>query len=370
MIKLLILLLLLMLHNAAAAPVVIEYFFQSGCGECQQVHELTLPLLQTRFPGQYELRQYNINCEENFLLLMERLDSLQIDANDAVCMIVGGKQYLGGFADIDSRLPDLIEQELQHPGAVPPPAAAAGRERLRHRAATFTVGTVAVAGLLDGFNPCVFSSLVFLMSLLTVSGIRRGRLLAVGGAYCLGCFITYIALGFGFFHTLKPLTGHMVLRDGINWLLTGVLILFAGLSFRDALRFHQTGRARNMVLQLPDRLRNRIHFIMRRGLKFRYLLPGSLGIAGLATLLESACTGQVYVPTLVLLARETGEGTHWIPLLLLYNIMFILPLVGLFLTLWRGTSLSVFLRWSRNNVVPTKISLGCFFLCMAVLLLL
>ena len=108
---------------------------------------------------------------------------------------------------------------------------------------------------------------------------------------------------------------------------------------------------------------------MRKGLNFRYLLPGTFLIGCLVTLLESACTGQVYVPTLVLMSREAGAGSRWFLLLLLYNVMFILPLLILFLAAWRGTTLSVFLHWSKANVVQSKIALGVFFLLLVSILI-
>lgn len=109
---------------------------------------------------------------------------------------------------------------------------------------------------------------------------------------------------------------------------------------------------------------------MRNGLKFRYLLPGAFTVGVLVTVLESVCTGQVYLPTLVLMSREFGAGSRWFGYLLLYNLMFILPLLLLFLAAWRGTSMPVFLNWSRKNVVAGKTALGCLFLLLAALMLL
>ena len=48
------------------------------------------------------------------------------------------------------------------------------------------------------------------------------------------------------------------------------------------------------------------------------------------TLLDSLCTGQVYVPVLALLAGEAGWSLRAIVLLALYNLAFIAPLVAVF----------------------------------------
>jgi hypothetical protein len=87
------------------------------------------------------------------------------------------------------------------------------------------------------------------------------------------------------------------------------------------------------------------------------------------TALESVCTGQVYVPTLVLVAKAGGSeaGTAW-KYLLLYNAMFMVPLVAVFLLTYFGLTTQTFISWSKRNVVPSKILLGLLFLSMAVLI--
>ena len=66
---------------------------------------------------------------------------------------------------------------------------------------------IIVAGLIDGINPCVFSTLVFFMSLLAVAKIKGRKLLLTGSAYCTACFITYFLMGFGVLNALRFLSG-------------------------------------------------------------------------------------------------------------------------------------------------------------------
>ena len=55
------------------------------------------------------------------------------------------------------------------------------------------------------------------------------------------------------------------------------------------------------------------------------LFPISAFIAGLATsLVESACTGQLYIPVIAIISRENQGMIH---LLLIYNLAFIMPLL-------------------------------------------
>jgi hypothetical protein len=356
---------------AAAPPVLVEYFFQPGCGECALVDAHVKPALAERFAGFHELREHDIGVRENFLRLAAHQERLGISGNEPVCMVVNGRHALDGYRQISEGLLDRIDLSLamgEEPLALPEVASSSpsgDNVLLRRRAAKFTVAAVVAAGLADGINPCVFSTLVFLFSLLAVSGVRGRKLLLVGIVYCLACFLSYLALGFGLYHWLKLLDGHLVLQAAINCGMAALLVGFAAFSFLDAWRFHQTGNPASVALQLPDRIKERIHRAMKASLRHGRLLPAVFVLGVLVTALESVCTGQVYVPTLTLLARAEGPASRWFVLLLLYNLMFILPLAVLFVLVWRGLGTPRLLAWSRRHVVPAKILLGLLFLALA-----
>jgi len=105
---------------------------------------------------------------------------------------------------------------------------------------------------------------------------------------------------------------------------------------------------------------------MRRGLGSASIFWGGLLIGTAVTVLESVCTGQVYVPTLVLILKDStySESRAWL-LLLLYNLLFILPLVTVFTAVYFGLKTEALLTWSRRNVVASKLLLGLFFVLMA-----
>jgi len=72
------------------------------------------------------------------------------------------------------------------------------------------------------------------------------------------------------------------------------------------------------------------------------------------SLLESLCTAQVYLPTIVFLTRALGMRMAAVAYLLLYNVMFILPLVGILAMTYfglRSETLGEMLRsdWRLRN---------------------
>jgi hypothetical protein len=228
-------------------------------------------------------------------------------------------------------------------------------------------------------NPCAISTLVFFMSLLGVARVQRRHLLVMGLAFCLASFAAYTALGFGLLRALHMLDGFLAIRRCLEYGMAGLLGVVAFLSFRDALRYGRSHDAHSVTLQLPKRVKLRIHSIMRDGIRMRSVALGGLVTGFAVTVLESVCTGQVYVPTLVFVIKNASPASgggdvapglalrawKW---LLLYNAMFMVPLVTVFAVTYLGARTDSLLAWSRRNVVASKVLLGLFFVCMGILI--
>lgn len=69
------------------------------------------------------------------------------------------------------------------------------------------------------------------------------------------------------------------------------------------------------------------------------------------------CTGQVYVPTLVMLAKSGQEQGRAVSYLLVYNLVSDIPLVTILILTYFGMKTQTLLEWSMKNVVISKILL-------------
>ena len=235
----------------------------------------------------------------------------------------------------------------------------------------FTIGVIAVAGLIDGINPCAFAGLVFLASLLASSRMGGRSLLVLGGAYCLGSFVCYFLMGLGLLGIIKPLLGGGGLpRTLLNGGMSMVLCIFSYLSFRDAIIFKRKGTGSEMTLKLPDSFRKRIRELMHKGTSGRMLWAGAFGAGFVVTVIGSACTVQIYVPVLAFLAKMEGVFNIWIAYLLLYNIMFVAPLVGLLFAVYFGIGSLKLAALTRIDAFVGKILMGVLFAFLAVLMIL
>jgi len=362
-----ILLPMIMVNCLAASPIKIDYYYQPGCPECRKIEALILPRLQAEYPGTtYQLNRYDTGNKENFLRLLSAMEQLKITSNDNVAMVIDNTSYLGGYKQIEQRLFAIMKER---PATTEPAAATAPPDDkvLNRQAGAITLGLVILAGLEDGINPCVFATLVFMLSLLAIAGISGKKLLEVGGAYCAGVFVCYLALGFGLFKAIRALGTFPTMQTSLEILIVAALIVMAGISFADAWNYFRRHEPAAVQLRLPEKLKHIVNAILRRSLNGNHPLPGAFIAGMLVTLLEAVCTGQVYLPTLVMLSKESGAG--WWGYLLLYNLMFIVPLVALLLCYYYGIGIKKLLQWSKNNVIPAKIMLGCFFLLLAAILL-
>lgn len=246
-----------------------------------------------------------------------------------------------------------------------PPGDAASAVR---RVLPLTLPVILLVGLVDGFNPCAFSIVIFLAGTLAIGGRRRRARLFGGWAFCFASFATYMVMGFGLLGAIRTLGGMGFVRDVIFAALALSLFVLSALSFRDALRYRRLRVPSAITLQLPDRVKRAIWSFAEASWSGPAVVGTGLVCGVVVTLLDSLCTGQVYVPVLALLAGEAGWSLRAIALLALYNLAFIAPLVAVFVLAAFGAGSERMARWSKRNVVPSKIALGIVFLILDVLL--
>lgn len=363
-------------RGAAFDPVPVEVFSEAGCPECELLRQEVLPEIERRYAGYCRLDLLDIGVETNYLRLVEYRRRLGAGGgNEAVTLVVDGVVMLPGldrirrdvFAALDAALGRRLAGAERYPVSHEP--ADDARERLRGHVREFTVPGIVAAALVDSLNPCAVATLVFFLSLLGVSHLGTRRTLLAGGAFLAGCYAAYFAIGFGLLHVLKVVDGLRPFRWLLNTALAAAMLILSAFSFRDAWRFRRTGRASDVTLKLPDGVQGRIHDIMRRGLRTRNLALGGAGIGAAVTLLESVCTGQVYVPALVLMIKAGEDMVRSTLYLALYNAIFVLPLALLLGLTCLGLGTPALVDWSRRNVVVSKVLLGLFFLAMTGMML-
>jgi cytochrome c biogenesis protein CcdA len=343
----------------------LRYYYAPGCRSCEDFLSSGLPGLESRYGVRATLSRRDILDPAAYEELAAYAASIGDSVRAMPALRVGGL-LLQGEKEIDERLTGIFAAGLasaypgEAPGSAapaPPPAAPA--------AARVSVLAVVAAGLVDGVNPCAFTTILFLMSSLALAGRGRREVLAVGLLFSLAVFLTYLGAGFGLFAALRAAGSVALVSAILRWALVAVLALLAALSLVDYARI-RAGRPAEILLQLPKALKLRIHASIRVRAKTAALAGSSLVLGFLVSIFEFACTGQVYLPTLAYLARGPG-GARAAGLLVLYNLCFIAPLLAVFGAAYFGVGSKRITSLFQRRMGATKIALAAVFAALAVL---
>ncbi len=349
----------------------LAFFHQDGCGRCLRVHKWIVQLGR-ELPG-LEVRRYNIRAPDAAILneaLCERfhLSLRHRQITPAVFTAAGalvGKQItpdrLRRLVAASRGLPAPWEDEA---GGGPEQTRAAER-RLRRRGNRITPAWVFLAGLADGLNPCAFTVILFFLSYLYYVGYGRRAVLGAGAAFTGGVLAAYLLIGWGALRAVYALRGVETLSAIVRWAAAALAGAAGAMSFRDGLRAAR-GRAGDAAMRLPRSLQRAIHAVIRRQARLRFIAAASCVVGFLVSLLEFACTGQVYLPTLVLISRGAASG---LAMLLLYNLAFIMPLIAVFCLAWCGVASEELTHWFRRRAAAVRFALAAVFLGLAALLI-
>ena len=364
---------------ARAAPLRIVYFHSRTCAECRRVKQ-ALAQLRQRWDRQIECDMRDIEDVNAFreLLVYEKHYGASVSAPPVIYV---GSQCLVGEKPILDRLDEAIAEELAKGSetfvpAAPRPALAGAAaapaavpDEIRSRFGSFSVGAVAAAGLIDGVNPCAFTTIVFLLSMLAVLRKTRREMLIVGAGFAAGVLVTYFLLGLGLLGAVKVFSVNSGLSAALAWAVAALAFGLAGWSLLDAIRYIRTGSVKKVTLGLPRPVKQRIHRVIRSGLSARGLLVGSVGVGIVVALLESLCTGQVYLPTLMFVSRAPGLRTAAVSYLLLYNLMFILPLLGIIVLGYFGIKSETLGNFLGRHLAGFKLAMAGLFAGLGVLVM-
>lgn len=193
------------------------------------------------------------------------------------------------------------------------------------------------AAIVDSINPCAIGVLIFLLAYLAKSTKSPQKILLHGLTYIFAVFLTYLLVGIFLLRVISGL-GQISLTI---YAILGLLVILAGLlELKDFLWY---GKGPSLVL-LPGAAER----IKMYSNKISSSVGGAFGLGVFVALVELPCTGAVYLAVLSLMALS-GVTLQPILLLILYNIIFVLPLIIILLAVSRGTNSEVIEAWRKKH---------------------
>ncbi len=340
------------------------YFYQTGCRNCSR-SEADIAYIKSKYP-KLEVREFNVYA--NVPLTHYFADRARLKDSFETPAIFIGDDYLIGAQQINpASLETLVRKhEKGAPNFWAKAAENPDSSRVIGIFNKLGAFTVAMAGLIDGLNPCAFATILFFVSYLTISGRKGKVILAVGSAFTAGVFLAYLAVGLGFYRVLD-FAGTLLTGIG-RWVygLTAVVCaIFALLSFLDY-RKARKGRLDEMSLSLPEFLRSKINATIRKGRKARRFIIQSFAAGLIVSFLELACTGQIYLPTIIYVQSIPELKVRATLYLLIYNAAFVIPLVVVFFLSWYGTSSQRMTQFFKKHAASVKLAMAGLFLSLSI----
>ena len=348
------------------------YFTSPGCPDCRRVDGV-LERLQRQYP-ELVVETRNLHALDALRYAEALADRFDVPPTQRLVApaVYGAAGFLTRGAIESESLRALVTASAamgEHDWwRVDADALASADASIGARYAAMGLGLVLAAGLLDGINPCAFATIIFLLSYLQVADRRPRALLLTGSAFILAIFLTYFLLGLGLAEVVSRLDALRYAGQVLTVAMALLALTIMGFSIRDGVLCLR-GRMGEMTLQLPDAFKRQIRRTIRIGTRHSRVVPAAF-VAGVAiAILELACTGQVYAPTILFMVR-TGRGTAWtLGYLLLYNVAFVLPLIVVFGLACGGLRSETLTGVMKRHAAAVKFATAALFLGLAVLLL-
>jgi thiol-disulfide isomerase/thioredoxin len=337
-----------------AFSVELAYFYQKGCPKCDRAN-LLLKYIAQKYP-RLDVKQIDLNTPDGKRFNETLSNRLNLPAQKRLIApsIFVGNNFLSPEEITEANIEALIRKYSDRvPSLSPTPEEAKkAEESIVERFKGLGLLTIVSAGLIDGINPCAFATLIFFVSYLAFIGRKRKEVLWVGIGFSGAVFITYLLIGFGILSFIQHFS-FLPAFSRIVYLLTILIALIFGiLSLYDYIQLKR-GRPSEMKLQLPEFLKKRIHQTIRQESKSNRYFLAAVASGFIISLLEFTCTGQVYLPTILFVTNIPSLRTSAIAYLILYNLMFILPLLIIFaIVYWGVTSeqLALFLKKRSSTI--------------------
>jgi len=341
------------------------YFTKAGCQECDRA-EYEINYLKDKYKH-LEVSVFDIS---EYAELNEWLSS-RYDVPDEYHLtapsIFIGEDYLVGKEMSTKNIEELVlkysetgvDATWENWEEEAPQAAS----RIIERFKSFGGLTVVLAGLLDGLNPCAFATIVFFISYLAFTGRKGKEILLVGGAFALGVFLTYLGVGVGLYEILQRLPFLASIGKWIYGITAALCLILAAVSLLDYFTARK-GDLEEMRLKLPLRLRRRINKVIRESASSQALAGVALVSGFVISLIELACTGQVYLPTILFVLGVEELRASAFLYLLLYNLMFVLPLIIVFVLAYFGTTSEQLAQFVNKNTGRIKLATAALFLVL------
>ncbi|MBS3162275.1 hypothetical protein J4476_06275 [Candidatus Woesearchaeota archaeon] len=208
------------------------------------------------------------------------------------------------------------------------------------------------ASLIDGINPCAFGVLIFLLAYLAKTTKKKSKMLVNGFVYIFAVFLTYLFAGL----LLLPIIQSLGSFSVYSYVVLAVIVVIAGLLEIKDYFWYGKGFSLSIFPSEAERIKKYVSSVSGNP-----LTAFALGV--FVALVELPCTGAVYLAVLALMSF-TGITVSNILFLVIYNVIFVIPLVVILLLVYRQSSTVKFEKWRQKHKALMRLVTGLVLLAL------
>jgi len=338
----------------------VHMFYGKGCAHCERMH-VFLEDMQEKYPL-LNVNEYETYFDqENRVLFQEMADSFETEIEGVPTLFIDDKVIVGFSTSlgesIENEIKACIEQDCGDPInkvrteetieiiGESSPADIQFKKAL-------TIPAVISAAAVDAINPCAFAVLIILLTTILASGTKR-RTLFAGIAFTASIYISYFLMGIGLYSAIQA--------AGLTrtfYSIVAVLAIMVGLfNLKDYLWYGKW-----FVMEVPMSWRPK----MKSLIKGVTSVPGAFLIGFVVSLFLLPCTSGPYIVILGLLAEIATKNTAFL-LLLLYNFIFVLPMLLITFAVYFGfTTTEQAEAWRTKKLKVLHLIAGIIILLLGV----
>jgi cytochrome c biogenesis protein CcdA len=332
--------------NVSAQDSKAVLYYGNGCPHCSEVEEFIKDNNLDSFIEQKEIYQNRINAEE----------FNEVCAEEGIALMSRGVPFL--YAENECFIGDkqiisyLQTRQSQNEVTSSNEDATNIKENFSE---SLTIPILIGAALVDSINPCTFAVLLVLIATILGSGNRKRALLS-GLAYSASIFISYFLMGIGLYSVISSFGTPVVFMKVI-----GVIAILIGLfNVKDYFWYGKI-----FLMEVPLSWRPKLQSLVKS-------ITGPLSaflIGFLVSLFLLPCTSGPYIVILGMLGH--GETLmRAICLLLLYNLIFILPMIIVSFGMYFGMNVEKAEKTRNKNLKILHLIAGLIMIAMGLALIL
>ncbi len=203
--------------------------------------------------------------------------------------------------------------------------------------------------LIDSINPCVIGVLLLLITVLLKTK-KKKAVLVNGSVYTLGVYVTYLIGGVTLLSVFNAVRDIQLLSQMFYVIIGFFVLLAAFLEIKDYFWY-----GRGFSLAIPKRF---VSVVESNAKKSHTSLLNAFLFGSIVTLIELPCTGAPYLAIITLMSQSGVQFYSALMLLLLYNLVFVLPLIVIIYLAYKGIGYKKMEGWRREHKGRMRLAVG------------